>query len=112
MQRFFERREEIAVFLRGKGKPLKELADHDWVWELALLADVSQHLNDLNVILQGKGKLMSGMLADVRAFEMKLSLFQKQAKSLIFIIFLAARFLQARQQRHFPRKDSAKSCAN
>ncbi|CAN7979444.1 unnamed protein product [Ixodes pacificus] len=66
-------------FFVGK-ENLKELAVHDWVWELALLADVSQHLNDLNVKLQAKGKLVSGMLADVRAFEMTLSLFQNQAR--------------------------------
>ncbi|CAN7951924.1 unnamed protein product, partial [Ixodes pacificus] len=101
-RRFFELREEIAVFLRGKGKPLKELADHDWVWELALPADVSQHLNDLNVKLQGKGKLVSGILADVRAFEMKLSLFQNQARKSNFYHFPCCKIFAGETATPFP----------
>jgi hypothetical protein len=38
--------------------------------------DIRTYLNELNV-LQGKGKLLSDMFSDVRAFEMKLKLLHK-----------------------------------
>jgi hypothetical protein len=39
--------------------------------------DVTTYLNELNVNLQGKGKLLSDMFSDVKAFEMKVKLLQK-----------------------------------
>jgi hypothetical protein len=51
-----------------------------WHWNLALLCDVS-HINDLNTKVQGQNKLISDMFGAVRAFEVKLELFQKQLEN-------------------------------
>jgi hypothetical protein len=47
-----------------------ELGHVKWLWDVALLCDVSHHLNDLNTKLQGQQKLISGIFRDIRAFEM------------------------------------------
>lgn len=78
LKRFFDLRAEIRSFLDEKGKSKVELSDPAWIWDLAFLADITQHLNELNLKLQGKGKLVCDMFADVKAFESKLQLFLKQ----------------------------------
>ena len=61
-----------------KGRPVAELSDGKWVWQLAFLAGVTQHLNDFNLRLQGKAKLVNEMFYDVKSSDAKLSLFEKQ----------------------------------
>ena len=78
LKRFFELRKETCYFMTTKGRPVAELSDGKWVWQLAFLADVTQHLNDLNLRLQGKAKLVNEMFYDVKSFDAKLSLFEKQ----------------------------------
>ena len=73
LKRFFELRSEIDFFLTEKGAQREELSDPEWIWELAFLTDISQHLNELNTRLQGKGKLVPEMFSDVKAFEVKLN---------------------------------------
>jgi hypothetical protein len=48
---------------------------------LALLCVFSHYVNGLNAKLQGQHKLISDMFGAVRAFEMKLKLFQKQLEN-------------------------------
>ena len=61
-----------------KGRPVAELCDGKWVWQLAFLADITQHLNEINLRLQGKTKLVNEMFYDVKSFDAKLRLFDKQ----------------------------------
>ena len=42
--------------------------------DLAFLTDITSHLNDLNVQLQGKDILMPDMVSRITAFEVKLRL--------------------------------------
>jgi hypothetical protein len=41
------------VFLDEKEKHFPELNDDTWLCKLLFLADITKHLNDLNVCLQG-----------------------------------------------------------
>jgi hypothetical protein len=43
------------MFVNEKGKVVAELivSDKKWVWDFALLYDISHHVNDLNTKLQG-----------------------------------------------------------
>ncbi|KAM8982547.1 EPM2A-interacting protein 1-like isoform 1-T4 [Sarcophilus harrisii] len=63
-----------------KHKEVPELSDAEWKWHLAFLTDVTELLNNFNMQLQGKGKLICDMQSHVKAFEVKLSLFIKQVE--------------------------------
>jgi hypothetical protein len=57
-----------------------------WMW--VCVCDISHYENDLNTKLQSQQKFISDMIGAVRAFEMKLKLFQKQLEILTCVIFL------------------------
>jgi len=59
-----------------KGKAVSELGDELRLWDLALVCDMSQ-FKRLNTKLQGQQKIVCYVFGPVRAFEMKLKLFQK-----------------------------------
>jgi hypothetical protein len=59
------------MFLNEKGKVVIELCDEKWLWNFALLCDISHYLNDLNTKLKDQQKLISDMSRAARAFEMK-----------------------------------------
>ena len=44
---------EIRIFLIVQGKPSPELEDEKWLVKLMFLADITTHLNELNLRLQG-----------------------------------------------------------
>jgi hypothetical protein len=50
-------------------KTVAELCDEKWLWDLALLHDVTHHLNDINTKLQGQQELIFSNFGTVRAFE-------------------------------------------
>jgi hypothetical protein len=60
-----------------KQKTEPQLSDGNWILELAFLTDITTYLNELNVKLQGKGKLLSDKYSDVKELEMKLKLLHK-----------------------------------
>ncbi|CAI6369553.1 unnamed protein product [Macrosiphum euphorbiae] len=55
--------------------------------DLAFLVDITTHLNELNVRLQGKNQLISNMFQIINAFELKLKLWQSQVKVNNFMYF-------------------------
>jgi hypothetical protein len=61
-----------------KGKPLPEFSDEDWISDFAFLADMTQHLNDLSLQLQGRNRLVNDIFAHVKAFQVKLRLWEIQ----------------------------------
>jgi hypothetical protein len=77
LQRFFYLKKEICNFMEMKGKVIPELYNNQWVVDLGFLTDLTTELNLLNTRLQGKNKLICEMYSDVKAFEMKLTLFIK-----------------------------------
>lgn len=78
LQRFVSLLDEIVIFLNEKGKVVPELENLDWLCDLAFLVDLTSHLNNLNIKLQGNNQLISQLANHVAAFEQKLKLFQSQ----------------------------------
>ena len=52
-KRFFDLREEIENFIKKKGKPVLGFQSSEWMQDLAFMVDITQHLNNLNKMLQG-----------------------------------------------------------
>jgi len=84
LKRFYELRYEIEIFMTDKSKPIPELSDPAWLWDLAFLTDLTEHLNYLNLNLQGNGKLVHELFFDIKAFQRKLDLFRQQFQQNIF----------------------------
>lgn len=95
LERFFALRKEIAAFMQEKGKPVNELNDDEWIRDLAFLVDITKHVNDLNVKLQGKDQHIGLLVSHTKAFEVKLRLWKMQ--------------LQANNLTHFPSLKSTSS---
>ncbi|XP_031811545.1 general transcription factor II-I repeat domain-containing protein 2-like [Sarcophilus harrisii] len=80
LKRFYDLLPQITTFLLSKNKEIPELNDAEWKWHLAFLTDVTELLNNFNMQLQEKGKLICDMQSHVKAFEVKLGLLIKQVK--------------------------------
>lgn len=78
LKRFFEQRGEVAEFMEKKGRPVGELKCKEWVQDLAFSVDITQHLNTLNTTLQGRNKVVTQNEDSIRAFKIKLSLWEAQ----------------------------------
>ena len=90
LSRVCDLQKEIATFLRQKNLPFADqFVDPRWLARLALLTDITTHLNALNVKLQGKDILITDMHAHITAFEVKVRLWEEQ--------------LANSQLDHFPR---------
>ena len=61
LKRFFAFRNKIALFMETKNKPVPSLADSTFQCILAFLTDIMQHLNELNLKLQGKKHIITQM---------------------------------------------------
>uniref|UniRef100_A0A8C4NEB7 SPIN-DOC-like zinc-finger domain-containing protein n=1 Tax=Eptatretus burgeri TaxID=7764 RepID=A0A8C4NEB7_EPTBU len=78
LERVFSLRDQLASFLREKGNPVLQFEDPAWVCDIGFLVDITRHLNELNIHLQGKDVLVPDLLAFVKAFECKLRLWEHQ----------------------------------
>ncbi|KAK7888727.1 hypothetical protein WMY93_024287 [Mugilogobius chulae] len=88
LERFFYLLDDICQFLETKEKDTARLRDVKWRCELAFLCDVTNHLSALNLQLQGRGRTVTDMYDSVRAFKVKLNLWETQ--------------LQQKNHAHFP----------
>ena len=86
--RFFDLRTEIELFLNEKNFPFVLLKNSKWIWKLAFFADLTMHLNDFNLRIQGKSLLISDFYSKVKAFRQKLKLFDDQLARSCFTHFL------------------------
>jgi len=66
--------EAIKVFLDEK-EHFPELNDDDWLCKLMFLADITKHLNDLNLHLQGQGQTVLELFEHWKGFASKLDIF-------------------------------------
>ena len=78
LKRFFDLREEIEKFVKKKGKLVLEFQSSEWMQDLAFMVDVTQHLNYLKKMLQGRKRLVTQYYDTIRAFKLKLSLWETQ----------------------------------
>ncbi|XP_061686716.1 general transcription factor II-I repeat domain-containing protein 2-like, partial [Syngnathoides biaculeatus] len=74
LKRFFDIRDEIGKYMEKKGQPVKELQCHLWLQDLAFMVDITEHLNILNKMLQGRKKIVTQYYDSIRAFKLKLGL--------------------------------------
>ena len=61
-----------------KGKPFDELKDTKWVADFAFLVNIVNHLNQLNLHLQGHDKLIQKSFARIEGFIEKHVVFEIQ----------------------------------
>ncbi|XP_037773849.1 general transcription factor II-I repeat domain-containing protein 2-like [Penaeus monodon] len=66
-------RGEIKQFMEKKGKPVLEFKSTEWMQDLAFMVDVTEHLNNLNNMLQGHSKVATQYYDSICAFKLKLS---------------------------------------
>jgi hypothetical protein len=78
LRRFFDLKEEIVLFLSDKSTNIEELNDSNFIFDLAFLVDLTQYLNDLNIKLQGRDQLITALYSHIKAFEVKLKLWEHQ----------------------------------
>ena len=78
--RGFELLEEICLFMESKGKDTTELRDETFLCEMAFLCNITNHLNVMNLQLQGRGCVIFDMHSTVKAFKTKLSLWETQMR--------------------------------
>ena len=65
----FSLRKEIAAFLEGRNVDAVEFRDEQWIRKLAFLTDITAHLNNLNLKLQGSNQLINELYQHIVAFE-------------------------------------------
>jgi hypothetical protein len=72
LQRFVALRDEIVQLLENYPRKFPELHDDKWNNDLYFLCDITCHLNEINMQLQGKSKLIFEMITALQSFKMKL----------------------------------------
>lgn len=77
---------EIQNFLLEKDMydVFPEIWEEEWTLDLYFLSDISNHLNELNLSIQGKDKLISELSKSVKEFQLKLELFIEQLENYDF----------------------------
>ena len=81
LARFWSLKTSIFEFLTEINELPTEreyLTNNEWLNDLAFLVDITSHLNNLNLKLQGSNKLFTNLCNDVASFKMKLQLFVDQ----------------------------------
>ena len=58
LKRFYDIRENVAAFLEAKGNFCIHFDDDKWMNDFSFLGDITHKLNELNLRLQGKEKLV------------------------------------------------------
>ena len=53
---------EVRHFMEMKGKPVMELSDGKFLSDLVFMVDITKHLSELNIKLQGPNQLVSSLL--------------------------------------------------
>ena len=80
------------------------LSNKNWLNDLVFLTDITQHLFDLNLRLQGKGQFVNKLFEHICDLEKKLELFQFQLSRVTLTHFVCL----ATKKLEFPYLDCAK----
>lgn len=83
LKRFYNLLNEIKLFLSSKGESSRiiDLEDREWIADLSFMIDITAHLNELNVCLQGNNRMIHQLYELIIGFEMKLNLWKNQLLS-------------------------------
>ena len=68
----------------GQGKAYPELDEENWLVKLMFLVDITTHLNELNLRLQGPGKTMIGRFEVWKGFVAKLDVYTRDIQTATF----------------------------
>ncbi|XP_029656048.1 general transcription factor II-I repeat domain-containing protein 2-like [Octopus sinensis] len=78
VKRFYLLRSEIILFMEMKGQNTDEMKSQSWIKDLAFAVDIITHMNDLNLELQGKDKLITQLSDHIKCFISKIKLWKFQ----------------------------------
>ncbi|XP_053568057.1 SCAN domain-containing protein 3-like [Bombina bombina] len=82
LARVYELREELKVFLTNERcDDAKQLASDEWCARLAYLADMFQHLNELNTRMQDRNENLLTSTDKINGFRSKLNLWRQHLES-------------------------------
>ena len=87
LRRFVKLLDPIIAFLKEIKKPYPQLENDHWIQDLMFFTDIMQHLNTLNLVFQGKDKLLSDLSQTVFGFQNKIRIFQNDLLSKKFSLF-------------------------
>ncbi|XP_034288864.1 general transcription factor II-I repeat domain-containing protein 2A-like [Pantherophis guttatus] len=81
LERFVACLDEISLFMSEKGQEYPQLTHTAWLTNLMFFTDFTVHFNVLNKQLQGVGKTAERMFCDIKTFERKLQVFERDLES-------------------------------
>ncbi|XP_045779766.1 general transcription factor II-I repeat domain-containing protein 2-like [Maniola jurtina] len=87
LERFFNLKFEIILFLQQSGKEYPQLQNDEWWVLMAFLTDITLKFNNLNLELQGPNKIIGQMTNKIFAFEAKLQLYISELEARDFSNF-------------------------
>ncbi|XP_026475737.1 general transcription factor II-I repeat domain-containing protein 2-like, partial [Ctenocephalides felis] len=93
LNKFVSCLEPIKVFLNEKEQHFPELNDEEWLGKLMFLTDVTNHLNELNLKLQGKRQTVLELFEYWTAFASKLNIFLRDINTSTYKYFPNVRAL-------------------
>lgn len=64
--------------METKGKQNLKFLSNKWLQDLAFMADITEHLNNLNKSLQGSKKIVTQYCESINSFKIKLNLWETQ----------------------------------
>ena len=97
LERFVSCLDAIKAFLAEKGQNYPELEDEKWIVKLMFLTDITGHLSELNLRLQGAGQTVLDMFDTWTAFVGKLAVFSKDIATSTFRYFRHLRELSSQR---------------
>ncbi|VVC32953.1 Hypothetical protein CINCED_3A012313 [Cinara cedri] len=80
-ERFWKLKDSIQIFLESKEQDVSILLDPMWLQDLSFMVDITKHLSYLNLKLQGKDQIITGINDHVKAFICKLDLWKTQLQN-------------------------------
>ncbi|XP_061468686.1 general transcription factor II-I repeat domain-containing protein 2-like [Rhineura floridana] len=87
LNRFVDLLEPIITFLEEKKIFYPELENDEWMQDLMFLTDIMNHLQTLNLPLQGKDKIVSDLTQTIFSFQNEIRVFQRDILSRNFSYF-------------------------
>ncbi|XP_042325952.1 general transcription factor II-I repeat domain-containing protein 2A-like isoform X2 [Sceloporus undulatus] len=81
LERFVACLDEIRLFMTENGQDYPQLTDMAWLANLMFLTDFTVHFNVMSKKLEGVGKTAERMFCDIKTFERRLQIFERDLES-------------------------------